>query len=105
MPELCGVRICIQVSPEFCEDMRSRADRLSAEFCDDVTYMGLSMLTDLCLGIIGCAVFFSFCITNRSVTYPKGIIEDVLINVKKFVFPVDFFVLDVEEDHDTSHSC
>ena len=42
---------------------------------------------------------------DRSVTYPKGIIEDVLIKVKKFVFPVDFFVLDMEEDHDTSHSC
>ncbi|KAI5320980.1 hypothetical protein L3X38_040688 [Prunus dulcis] len=42
---------------------------------------------------------------DRSVTYPEGIIEDVLIKVKKFVFPVDFFVLDMEEDHDTSHSC
>ena len=42
---------------------------------------------------------------DGSVTYPKGIIEDVLFKVKKFVFLVGFFVLDVEEDHNTSHSC
>ncbi|KAI5320906.1 hypothetical protein L3X38_040614 [Prunus dulcis] len=40
-------------------------------------------------------------IYDRSVTYPKGIIEDVFIRVKKFVFPADFFlILDVEEDHE-----
>ncbi|KAI5316174.1 hypothetical protein L3X38_045350 [Prunus dulcis] len=37
---------------------------------------------------------------DRSVTYPKGIIEDVFIRVKKFVFSANFFVLDMEEDHD-----
>ena len=37
---------------------------------------------------------------DRSVTYPKGIIEDVLIRLKKFVFLADFFILDTEEDHD-----
>ncbi|KAI5347481.1 hypothetical protein L3X38_015360 [Prunus dulcis] len=37
---------------------------------------------------------------DRSVTYPKGIIEDVFIRVQKFVFPADFFILDVEEDHE-----
>ena len=35
---------------------------------------------------------------NRSITSPKGIIEDVLIKVDKFIFPVDFVVLDMEED-------
>ena len=29
---------------------------------------------------------------------PKGIIEDVLIKVGKFIFPMDFVVLDMEED-------
>ena len=33
-----------------------------------------------------------------SMTLPKGIIEDVLIKVGKFNFPVDFVVLDMEED-------
>ena len=31
-------------------------------------------------------------------TSPKVIIEDVLIKVGKFIFPVDFMVLDMEED-------
>ena len=28
----------------------------------------------------------------------EGILEDVLIKVGKFIFPVDFMVIDVEED-------
>ena len=31
-------------------------------------------------------------------TFPKGIIEDVLVKVDKFIFPMDFLVLDMEED-------
>ena len=29
---------------------------------------------------------------------PKGILEDVLIKVGKFIFLVDFMVIDIEED-------
>ncbi|XP_047978512.1 uncharacterized protein LOC125220386 [Salvia hispanica] len=35
---------------------------------------------------------------DRFVTYPEGIIEDVLVRVNDFIFPVDFVVLDMEED-------
>ncbi|XP_042030649.1 uncharacterized protein LOC121777448 [Salvia splendens] len=35
---------------------------------------------------------------DRTVTYPKGIVEDVLVMVHDFIFPVDFIVLDMEED-------
>ena len=35
---------------------------------------------------------------DRSLTFPKGIIEDVLVKVDKFIFLVDFVVLDMEED-------
>ncbi|XP_042022905.1 uncharacterized protein LOC121770193 [Salvia splendens] len=35
---------------------------------------------------------------DRTVTYPKGIVEDVLVMVHDFIFPVDFLVLDMEED-------
>ena len=31
-------------------------------------------------------------------TYPQGIIEDVLVEVDKFIFPIDFVVLEMEED-------
>ena len=35
---------------------------------------------------------------DRSMTFPKGTIEDVLVKVDKFIFLVDFVVLDMEED-------
>ncbi|KAK5772407.1 hypothetical protein PVK06_048695 [Gossypium arboreum] len=37
-------------------------------------------------------------LADRSVKYPRGIIEDVLVKVDKFIFPVDFVVLDMDED-------
>ncbi|XP_073133953.1 uncharacterized protein [Henckelia pumila] len=37
-------------------------------------------------------------LAERSIKYPRGIIEDVLVKVDKFIFPVDFVVLDMEED-------
>ncbi|XP_059438721.1 uncharacterized protein LOC132171426 [Corylus avellana] len=38
-------------------------------------------------------------LANRSVKVPQGIVEDVLIKVDKFYFPVDFIVLDTELVH------
>ena len=35
---------------------------------------------------------------DRLMTFPKGTIEDVLVKVDKFIFLVDFVVLDMEED-------
>ena len=37
---------------------------------------------------------------DHSLTFPKGIIEDVLVKVDKFIFLVDFVVLDMEEDRE-----
>ena len=39
-------------------------------------------------------------LADRSIKYPRGIIEDVLVKVDKFIFPVDFVVLDMEEDQE-----
>ena len=35
-------------------------------------------------------------LADRSIKIPKGIVEDVLIQVDKFYYPVDFVVLDIE---------
>ena len=35
-------------------------------------------------------------LTDRSIKIPKGTVEDVLIQVDKFYYPVDFVVLDTE---------
>ena len=35
---------------------------------------------------------------DRTLAHPEGVLEDVLIIVGKFIFPVDFVVIDIEED-------
>ena len=37
-------------------------------------------------------------LADMSLKHPRGVIEDVLVKVDKFIFPVDFIVLDMEED-------
>ncbi|GJU27703.1 hypothetical protein Tco_1166324 [Tanacetum coccineum] len=37
-------------------------------------------------------------LADRSVKFPKGITENVLVGIGKFVFPVDFIILDMPED-------
>ncbi|KAL0446152.1 UNVERIFIED_CONTAM: hypothetical protein Slati_1743100 [Sesamum latifolium] len=36
-------------------------------------------------------------LTDRSIKYPRGIVEDVLVKVGNFIIPVDFMVLDMEK--------
>jgi len=33
-------------------------------------------------------------LVDHSIIYPKGVVEDVLVKIDKFIFPVDFVVLD-----------
>ena len=37
-------------------------------------------------------------LADGSLKHPRGVIEDVLVKVDKFIFPADFIVLDMEED-------
>lgn len=37
-------------------------------------------------------------LADRSVTYPRGIVEDILVKVDKFIYPADFIIMDFEED-------
>jgi len=39
-------------------------------------------------------------LADRSITRPYGVIEDVLVRVKHFIFPTDFVVMDISEDTD-----
>ena len=39
---------------------------------------------------------------DKYVVKPEGIIEDVLVKVGKFIFPVDFLVINMEEDKHVS---
>ena len=35
---------------------------------------------------------------NQSLSYPQGILEEVLVKVDKFIFQIDFVVLEMEEN-------
>ncbi|XP_073057423.1 uncharacterized protein [Primulina eburnea] len=39
-------------------------------------------------------------LADRSIKYPRGVVDDVLVKVDKFIFLVDFVLLDMEEDHE-----
>ncbi|XP_062089538.1 uncharacterized protein LOC133796074 [Humulus lupulus] len=39
-------------------------------------------------------------LANRSMAHPEGKIEDVLVQVDKFIFPADFIILDYEADRE-----
>ncbi|CAL9025432.1 unnamed protein product [Prunus brigantina] len=40
-------------------------------------------------------------LADRSITYPKGVIEDLIIKVDNLYLPTDFMVLDMDEDFQT----
>ncbi|XP_048236344.1 uncharacterized protein LOC125371401 [Ricinus communis] len=37
-------------------------------------------------------------LADRSVKYPRGTVENVLVKVNKFIFPVDFMILDMDSE-------
>ncbi|XP_073271527.1 uncharacterized protein [Primulina huaijiensis] len=68
--------------------------------CDlgaSINFMPLSMFRKLGLGEPK-PTRMSLQLADRSVKYPRGVIEDVLVKVDRFIFPADFVVLDMEED-------
>ena len=42
-------------------------------------------------------------LADRSNIYPRGLLEDVLVQVDKLIFPADFYVLDMEEKLDSDN--
>ena len=35
-------------------------------------------------------------LADRSLKFPRGIVEDVLVQIDSFIFPMDFVILDME---------
>ena len=61
--------------------------------------MSLSVFRKLGLGEVKLTTI-SLKMADKSLTYPRRVIKDVLVKVAKFIFPVDFVVLDMEEDRE-----
>lgn len=70
--------------------------------CDlgaSVNLMPLSIFRQLGLGECK-PTTISLQLVNKTIKYPRGVVEDVLVKVDKFLLPADFIVLDMEEDKD-----
>ena len=63
--------------------------------------MPLSIVKRLSLGKLS-PTAMTLQIANRTMAQLEGILEDVLIMVGKFIFPMDFMVIDMEEDKQVS---
>ena len=59
--------------------------------------MPLSVVRRLILGELT-PTTMTLKMADITLAQPEGILEDVLINVGKFIFPVDFVVIDIKED-------
>ena len=68
--------------------------------CDlgaSINLMPLSIFRRLGLGEARPATI-TLQLADISLKHPRGVIEDVLVKVDKFIFPTDFILLDMEED-------
>jgi len=70
--------------------------------CDlgaSINLMPLSMMKKL-----GCGepkpTKMTLTLADRSISYPYGVLEDVLVKVNELLFPADFVILDMEEDEE-----
>ena len=60
-----------------------------------VNLLPYSMYMQLGLGEIK-PISITLSLTDRSIKIPKGTVQDILIQLDNFYYPVDFFVLDTE---------
>ena len=68
--------------------------------CDSgasINLMPLSVARKLSLGELT-PTTVTLQMADRTMAKPEGVIEDVHVKVGKFIFPVDFIILDMEED-------
>ena len=59
--------------------------------------MPLSVVQRLSLGEIT-QTAITLQMADRSMTQPEGVLEDVLVKVGKFIFPIEFVIMKMEED-------
>ena len=68
--------------------------------CDsgaNINLMPLSVVQRLSLGELTLTAI-TLQMAGRSMAQPEGVLEDVLVKVGKFIFPVDFVIMKMEED-------
>ena len=64
---------------------------------DSINLMPLLVVQRLSLGELT-SIAITLQMADRSMAQPEGVLEDVLSKVGKFIFPVDFVIMKMEED-------
>ena len=70
------------------------------DLCDSgasINLMPLSVVQRLSLGELT-STTITLQMADRSMAQPEGVLEDVLVKVGKFIFPMDFVIMKMEED-------
>ncbi|XP_057997585.1 uncharacterized protein LOC131176552 [Hevea brasiliensis] len=74
-----------------------KIDKALYDLGTSVSLMPPSICQKLKVGVLKPAII-SLQLANRFVKYPMGILENIPIKVGKFFIPVDFVILEMEED-------
>ena len=78
----------------------TRNSKMGKALCDlgvTINLMSLSVMKRLSLRELT-PTTMTLQMVDRSLAQPEGILEDVLIKVENFIFPMDFVVINIEED-------
>ncbi|XP_042009150.1 uncharacterized protein LOC121757716 [Salvia splendens] len=79
-------------------------DRQTKALCDlgeNINLMPLSFFRKLKFGVLK-PTTITLQMADKTVKFPNGVLENVLVRVNDFIFPVDFVVLDMKEDPNVS---
>ncbi|GKC16431.1 putative reverse transcriptase domain-containing protein [Tanacetum coccineum] len=72
-------------------------DKALVDLGASVSVMPFFTYTNLGLGILS-HTRLTIELADRTIKQPRGIAENVLVRIGKFIFPIDFIILDIPED-------
>ncbi|GJX51835.1 ribonuclease H-like domain-containing protein [Tanacetum coccineum] len=81
------------------KEIRASTDATIRNQGASVSVMPFSTYTNLGLGILS-HTRLTIELADRTIKQPKGIAKNVLVRIGKFIFPIDFIILDIPEDDD-----
>ncbi|GJR46065.1 RNA-directed DNA polymerase, eukaryota [Tanacetum coccineum] len=74
-------------------------DKALVDLGASVSVMPFSTYSNLGLGDLA-HTRLTIELADRTIKHPRGIAENVLVRIGKFIFPIDFVILDIPEDDD-----
>ncbi|XP_073139081.1 uncharacterized protein [Henckelia pumila] len=75
-------------------------DKALCDLGASINLMSYSLAKKLGIGVME-PTTMSLKLADRSIKHPKGIVENVLLKFDEFIFPMDFVVLEMDDDRET----